>query len=154
MSKIAFSTMGLCVLGVLTLSVSAGCIHVERRHGPPGGPHARWASGHDQTPQEAHDIVSENPNATGTGIFVVPAPDVGPLEYTAKMVPGLTYAQCVRRGSHCPGFKFIPEELAGHNDLLEMGSGCAGRGCSGDDGVAGCANPCACAGGTCVSSSP
>lgn len=149
MSKIALSPMGLWALGVLTLSVSNGCVHMERQIALPGEPYARWASDHDQTPPEALKILSEQPQAVGTGIFVVPAPDIGPLEFAAKMVPCLTYAQCVRRGFHCPVFKFIPEKLAGFKDLLEVAAGCAGGNCS--QNITRCLAPCACHYGTCAS---
>lgn len=151
MSKIAFSSAGLWALGVLTLSLSHGCVQMEHRFAQPGEPYAQEASVHDQTPPEAHEILSKQPQAAGTGIFVVPAPDVGPLEFTVKMVPSLTYEECVRRGFHCPVFKFIPEKLTGFSELLESAESCVGVSCSRIQGYTRCLAPCACHFGTCAS---
>ena len=156
MSKIVLSPLGLWALAVLTLSVSSGCVHVERQIGLPGELYARHAPDHDQTPPEALKILSQQPQAVCTGIFVVPAPDIVPLEYSVKMVPCMTYAQSVRRGFHCPVFKFIPEKLAGFRELAEKAAGCVGGSCSryftiGSVDITTCRAPCACHYGTCAS---
>jgi hypothetical protein len=152
MSKIVCSSMSLWVLGVLTLSLANGCVHIEREIVLPGDGTSRWGPNHDQTPPEAREIVSANPDAKGIGVFLVPAPHFGPLEYMVTIVPCVTYAQTARRGFHSPAFKFIPEELTDLERFKEMASNCAGRSCiQRVTSVTRCTSGCMCSAGSCAS---
>lgn len=43
----------------------------------------------------------------GVGIFEVPAPEIGILEYKTVHVDGLTYHECMKRGANCNSFQWI-----------------------------------------------
>jgi hypothetical protein len=43
----------------------------------------------------------------GFGVFVIPAPEKGILEYKVVVVEDLTYLECVKRGANCPAFKWV-----------------------------------------------
>lgn len=43
----------------------------------------------------------------GAGIFVIPAPDIGILEYKIVYVDGLSYTECMKRGANCESFPWI-----------------------------------------------
>lgn len=45
----------------------------------------------------------------GIGVYVVPAPEVGPLEFRKVIVDNLSYKECILRGTHCVSFQWIPK---------------------------------------------
>ena len=65
----------------------------------------------DQTPKESKEVLAKSRNGylreRGTGIFLIPAPELGVLAYRAVNVQNLTYFECVRRGHHCLAFKWV-----------------------------------------------
>jgi hypothetical protein len=80
----------------------------------------------NQTPPNSLTILSEKGLLlTGTGLFLVPAPEKGILEYKVILVPNLNYHESVKRGSTCHAFKWIPdslmtwEELSKKRDTME-----------------------------------
>ena len=150
MSKIAFSSVGLWALGVLALSLSNGCVHVEREIHLPGDGISRWGPDHDRTTPKALEIVSARPDAKGIGVFLVPAPHIGPLEYRVTIAPCLTYAQTARRGFNCEAFEFLPEECITLKDFAVMASGCGGRSCSQFQKATDCTPGCSCKNGYCI----
>lgn len=44
----------------------------------------------------------------GFGLFSIPAPEVGILEFKTLTVENLTYTEAVKRGSNCVAFQWIP----------------------------------------------
>lgn len=44
----------------------------------------------------------------GIGIFMIPAPEIGILEYKVIHVPNLSYKETVKRGENCKAFQWIP----------------------------------------------
>lgn len=44
----------------------------------------------------------------GIGRFLVPAPEIGILEYKSIEVKDLAYRECVKRGNNCVAFLWIP----------------------------------------------
>jgi hypothetical protein len=44
----------------------------------------------------------------GVGIFIVPDPEAGILEYRSIFVDGLEYTECKKRGNNCVAFQWIP----------------------------------------------
>lgn len=65
----------------------------------------------NQTPKASFDARDVNRDSLGTGLFMVPAPEIGMLEYRGVVVPGITYSACVKRGENCIGFKWIADAL-------------------------------------------
>lgn len=47
----------------------------------------------------------------GFGLFLVPAPAKGILEYETVIVPDLTYRETVKRGDNCVAFQWIPKGM-------------------------------------------
>lgn len=70
----------------------------------------------DQMPAEVEEYLaglddsqrSLEANTTGTGMFLVPAPEIGILEERVVLVPELSYEECAKRGTNCEAFKWIP----------------------------------------------
>lgn len=62
----------------------------------------------------------------GSGVFLVPAPELGILEYKTVNVPRLTYRETVKRGEHCVAFKWISIGEASINAIDKSQQGCAG----------------------------
>jgi hypothetical protein len=44
----------------------------------------------------------------GIGLFVVPAPERGILEYRSVAVEGISYSECMKRGNNCEAFQWLP----------------------------------------------
>jgi len=75
----------------------------------------------DQTPKEVIDHVKKSigKSATqkellkivGTGLFLLPNPKGGVLEYQTVVVPKLDIEDCRKRGGNCLGYKWIPESF-------------------------------------------
>jgi hypothetical protein len=47
-------------------------------------------------------------SAKGVGLFRVPAPDVGILEWKVVSVEGIPYEECIKRGDNCEAYQWIP----------------------------------------------
>jgi hypothetical protein len=80
----------------------------------------------NQTPKESHDALRANAKTLGTGIFLIPAPDKGILEYGGVIVPGISYIECVKRGQNCAGFKWIADTHMSHKDIMNERAAKAG----------------------------
>jgi hypothetical protein len=48
-------------------------------------------------------------NNLGIGLFVVPAPEYGILEYKIVPVAGISYKECLKRGSICESYQWVPK---------------------------------------------
>lgn len=57
------------------------------------------------------DIFSGKNSPKGFGLFLVPAPDKGILEFKTVYVENLTYQETVKRGHHCVAFQWIPKGI-------------------------------------------
>lgn len=68
----------------------------------------------NQTPDQVFDALKASKTAyrsaavTGIGIFVVPAPEKGILEWKVVEVSGLSYEECMKRGANCESFQWLP----------------------------------------------
>ena len=135
------------ILAFAAISVT-GCSRIIRVDVSPTGPRALCgAEGieHNQTPKGAFDILEEDPQALGTGLFLVPAPEKGALHYGVQYVTDLTYAEALRRAAYCPAFIFSPNKFMTLDTLLLKSGECGGA-CGGLAGKGGCPFPCLCAG--------
>jgi hypothetical protein len=47
----------------------------------------------------------------GIGIFVVPAPEHGVLEWKTVEVDDISYSECKKRGANCESFQWIPKGI-------------------------------------------
>jgi hypothetical protein len=69
----------------------------------------------NQTPDVVFDglksagVSFRDGSIVGIGVFVVPAPERGILEYRVVHVEGLSYDETMKRGSHCEAFQWIPQ---------------------------------------------
>lgn len=66
----------------------------------------------NQTPGESLDVLkkSKSPKTeTGTGLFVVPTPDVGVDAYRIVVVKNITYDEATARGQGTPAYKWIAD---------------------------------------------
>lgn len=144
-SRVEVVAFGVVTLAITCLSLT-GCLQIRQDLAGPRGPCGAEPAEHNQTPKEAFQILRDDPEAVGTGIFLVPAPEEGALQWAVQFVPDLTYAESVRRGVHCLGFKFIPGKLMPLPELCES----VASGCSGDCNIAQfCQYPCFCWHGMC-----
>lgn len=75
----------------------------------------------DQTPKESLDKIktSDNPQeALGTGMFMVPAPELGIMEYRVIVVEKpMTYIEASKRGSTCIAYKWISLNFKSLQDI-------------------------------------
>ena len=55
----------------------------------------------------------------GTGIFLVPAPELGILEVRKIIVEDLSYIETCKRGQNCINFSFIPHEIISGAEIKE-----------------------------------
>lgn len=68
----------------------------------------------NQTHENVFDFLkTENINLfkskhLGIGIFLIPAPELGILEYKTVNVTDLSYRETVKRGENCKAFQWIP----------------------------------------------
>ena|ERR1700692_3895673 len=76
-------------------------------------------------------------NVHGAGLFLVPAPEIGILEYRKVLVENLSYAETIKRGANCKAFSFVPQDLMTTDQL--RAKFCYGA-CPGPD----CDNGCIC----------
>jgi hypothetical protein len=65
-------------------------------------------------------------------MYLIPAPEVGVLEYRVVTVAGLDYKECSKRAHHCAAWKFIPDSLMSNQKIKEARTqgDCSGH-CSG-----------------------
>lgn len=66
----------------------------------------------DQTSKEdltkLEQCMKDNKEAKGIGVFLVPAPEQGILEYKVVIVEEeITYEECAKRGHNCAAFKWV-----------------------------------------------
>jgi hypothetical protein len=52
----------------------------------------------------------------GIGLFLIPAPEIGIMEYRLVTVEGISYKETVKRGQMCEVFKFFPLGISLHTD--------------------------------------
>jgi hypothetical protein len=90
----------------------------------------------------AVDNIADQP---GTGVFLVPAPDIGPLEFRKILVPNIGYRETAKRAVGCPAFKWIPSHLGTQEQLVTLS--CESISCVSSDDCLGLA--CLCSGGQC-----
>lgn len=55
---------------------------------------------------------TRNPTMLGIGLFVIPAPENGILEWKVVAVDNILYRECVKRGSNCESFQWIPKGIS------------------------------------------
>jgi hypothetical protein len=79
----------------------------------------------------------------GTGLFLVPAPDLGILEYRKVFVENLNYTETIKRGSNCKAFSFVPHAVMSIEQLKA-------KLCMGACYSANCDNGCLCSGYFCA----
>lgn len=87
-------------------------------------------------------------SAMGTGLYVVPAPQMGIDEYEVQLVPRVNYPEAMKRGRTCPGWKWIPEKLMTYEQILDYRQRIGCGGCC--FGPFECPMACACGGARCV----
>jgi hypothetical protein len=63
-------------------------------------------------------------NNLGIGMFMIPAPEAGIMEYRILNVPDLSYRETVKRGDNCTAFQWIPYGITmkGKNKSLTITS--------------------------------
>lgn len=85
----------------------------------------------------------------GIGMFKVPAPELGILEYKTVYVEDLSYKECSKRGKSCVAFKWIPKgyttEYKGKKYTFNNTQDILTFPCEGDSCLRGsCPQPCWC----------
>ena len=84
----------------------------------------------NQTPETVFEAIAtsghklRSEETLGLGLFIVPAPENGILEYREVLVDKLTYNECLKRGSHCEAFQWIPYgvSITDHGETFTIGS--------------------------------
>jgi hypothetical protein len=61
-------------------------------------------------------------NQSGIGMFMIPAPEIGVLEYKIINVPDLNYRETVKRGETCKAFQWLPYgiHVQGKNKSMQI----------------------------------
>ena len=72
---------------------------------------------HNQTHQECFQALKKTPSEKGTGLFGVPAPDNGILEWRIIKVRDLSYRECLKRGANCVAFQWVANSVKSFDDL-------------------------------------
>lgn len=72
----------------------------------------------NQTSKEVFDFLtqSDKKGPVGFSLFIIPAPEIGIMEYKMVTVEGLTYMETVKRGQMCEAFKFFPLNITMYTD--------------------------------------
>lgn len=85
----------------------------------------------NQTPDEALKMLQgkELNSVKGTGIFLIPDPEKGVLEWRRVNVAGLTYQDAIKRGENCKALKWVPEALASFAEIQKNQPACKGFNC-------------------------
>lgn len=76
----------------------------------------------NQTPKDVFTHFTQKTiqkDSLGTGLFLVPAPQIGILEVEVVIVQDLTYSECMKRGNMCVAYKWIPTTIMGHDDIVK-----------------------------------
>lgn len=68
----------------------------------------------NQTTKDVFDFLDKNGNQSsiGIGLFLIPAPEMGILEYKIVAVDGLSYIETAKRGQMCEAFQFVPTGIS------------------------------------------
>lgn len=99
------------------------------------------ALGVNQTKRDSFDALKQAMDSAGSGLFEVAAPELGPNQSKIVVVPELTYAECVKRGQNCFGFKWVAHSVMAHTALdAQRANDCMGVPCPDGD----CPDPCYC----------
>jgi hypothetical protein len=53
----------------------------------------------------------------GTGLFLVPDPEQGIMEYKKILVRDLTYTETCKRGANCEAFSFMPSAMMTYKQI-------------------------------------
>jgi hypothetical protein len=86
----------------------------------------------NQTPKESREILSKFKDAAdaatvlGTGIFLIPAPEIGTLEYKTINVPNLTYFDCAKRAHNCFAFQWVANDHVSLAEIEKTQASCSG----------------------------
>ena len=72
----------------------------------------------NQTSKEVFEFLtqSDKKEPVGISLFIIPAPEIGIMEYKMVTVEGLTYMETVKRGQMCEVFKFFPYGINMYTD--------------------------------------
>ena len=64
----------------------------------------------NQTSEDVFEFLGhpDKQESIGIGLFIIPAPEIGIMEYKMVTVEGLTYREVAKRGQMCEVFKFFP----------------------------------------------
>ncbi|PKV50852.1 hypothetical protein ATE84_2919 [Aquimarina sp. MAR_2010_214] len=67
-------------------------------------------NGSNQTSKKVYSFIekSNQDQIQGIGLFLIPDPERGILEFKKVAVPNLTFEETIKRGIHCEACKFIP----------------------------------------------
>lgn len=82
------------------------------------------AKGKNQTHKDAIEFLTtairngrSERSLMGTGMFIVPAPDLGILEWRELLVENLTIEETEKRGFNSEAFQWVPHELMSFHDI-------------------------------------
>ena len=139
------------------MSVAPHCITVMLKVGAPttevSNNMSNCSCHQNQTPKNVFQYVNskgidiESNKVLGVGVFFIPAPELGILEYKTVLVEGLTYNETIKRGHNCFAFQWAPfgfpvgegevsVMLARAQDIVVLG--CSSTSCSGSSCPMGC----------------
>lgn len=67
----------------------------------------------NQTSKEIFEFIADKKNeeTLGIGLFLIPAPEKGILEFKSIAVENITLKETAKRGINCESFKFFPYEF-------------------------------------------
>lgn len=96
--------------------------------------------GKDQTPNEVFDhlkslnatSLSAKESQVGVALFLVPDPESGILEEKVVSVDGISYQECIKRGSNCIAFKWIPSSFKAATEVHAARASSCGQWCGPD----------------------
>lgn len=80
----------------------------------------------NQTNAKSIEALKKKPNAIGTGLFLVPAPENGVLEYRTVAVANLDYSECVKRGHTTVAFSWIAKSVLSFEEIQRKKHLCRG----------------------------
>jgi hypothetical protein len=73
--------------------------------------------GQNQTQQDSFDALTKDARESGSGLFAIPAPEAGILEYKVIVVKDISYDECAKRGQNCNAFKWIAASIMSPADV-------------------------------------
>jgi hypothetical protein len=59
----------------------------------------------------------------GTGIFLIPAPEIGIFEAKKILVENISYVETVKRGQNCIAFSYVPTAILKFSEIQERPCG-------------------------------